>query len=45
MGFIYMQPPMYGRREDTDTVNDETFGSLEASNGERAEQERNRRGE
>lgn len=42
---IFLQTPVYGRREETDTVNDETFGSLEASNKERADEERKRRGE
>lgn len=39
-----LQTPMYGRREDTDTVNDETFGFLENSNDDRSDQERKRRG-
>ncbi len=36
---------MYGRREDNDTVNDQTFGLLEPSNDDRAFQEFKRRGE
>lgn len=36
---------MYGRREDTDIVNDETFGFLESSHDDRSDQERKRRGE
>lgn len=40
-----LQTPMYGRREDTDIVNDETFGFLESSNDDRSDQERKRRGE
>jgi hypothetical protein len=34
---------MYGRREDTDIVNDETFGFLESSIDDRSDQERKRR--
>lgn len=40
-----LQTPMYGRREETDIVNDETFGFLESSNDDRSDQERKRRGE
>jgi hypothetical protein len=36
---------MYGRREDNDTVNDQTFGLLESSNDDRSLQEFKRRGE
>lgn len=44
MGFL-LQTPAYGRREDTDIVNDETFGFLETSNDDRSVEERKRRGE
>lgn len=38
-----IKTPMYGRREDTDNVNDETFGFLESSVDDRSDQERKRR--
>ena len=44
MGFL-LQTPVYGRREDTDIVNDETFGFLETPIDDRSLEERKRRGE
>jgi hypothetical protein len=41
---ISLQTPAYGRHEDTDIVNDQTFGKLEASNDDRSLQEFKRRG-
>ncbi|KAG0557715.1 hypothetical protein KC19_11G151900 [Ceratodon purpureus] len=38
-----IKTPAYGRREDTDIVNDETFGFLETSNDDRSVEERKRR--
>ncbi|XP_024356364.1 uncharacterized protein [Physcomitrium patens] len=38
-----VKAPVYGRREDTDIVNDETFGFLESSHDDRSDQERKRR--
>jgi hypothetical protein len=40
-----MQICQFSRREDSDSVNDETFGSEGHSNEERIEQERERRGQ
>lgn len=40
-----LQTPVFGRREDTDIVNDETFGFLESGNDDRSVEERKRRGE